>query len=195
VPDPSRRSHALVSFSQYLHGREPLHILDFGPASQANLDYVTGFGHRLYAEDLLHTLDNFFTPEETAAGKLSDVRIEDFLNATLGFADMSTDGALLWDTIQFLPPELVQPFVDRLYRILAPDSCLFVLFHPETAHDVASPHWGRVLDGSALLLKPRARRRQLMSFNNRSIERLFHRFQSVKFFLTREHLREVFVRR
>jgi hypothetical protein len=32
-------------------------------------------------------------------------------------------------------------------------------------------------------------------FNNRTLEKLFHRFESVKFFLTREHLREVIIKR
>ena len=32
-------------------------------------------------------------------------------------------------------------------------------------------------------------------FNNRTLEKMFHRFESVKFFLTREHLREVIVKR
>jgi hypothetical protein len=33
------------------------------------------------------------------------------------------------------------------------------------------------------------------SFNNRGLEKLFSKFESVKFFLTRESLREVIVRR
>jgi hypothetical protein len=32
-------------------------------------------------------------------------------------------------------------------------------------------------------------------FNNRCIEKLFHRFQSVKFFLAKDYLREIIVRR
>jgi hypothetical protein len=45
------------------------------------------------------------------------------------------------------------------------------------------------------LLVDRGRRRPAQFFNNRSLERLFQDFQSVKFFLTRNHLREVIVRR
>jgi hypothetical protein len=37
-------------------------------------------------------------------------------------------------------------------------------------------------------------RRPAQLFNNRSLEKLFHRFESVKFFLTREQLREVIVK-
>ena len=37
-------------------------------------------------------------------------------------------------------------------------------------------------------------RRPTQLFNNRSLEKLFDRFASVKFFLTREQLREVIVK-
>jgi hypothetical protein len=37
-------------------------------------------------------------------------------------------------------------------------------------------------------------RRPAQLFNNRGLERLFGRFDSVKFFLTRERLREVIVK-
>jgi hypothetical protein len=37
-------------------------------------------------------------------------------------------------------------------------------------------------------------RRPAQLFNNRSLEKLFGRFESVKFFLTKERLREVIVK-
>jgi hypothetical protein len=44
-------------------------------------------------------------------------------------------------------------------------------------------------------LTPRNQVRPVQYFNNRSLEKLFQKFNSVKFFLTRDHLREVIVRR
>jgi hypothetical protein len=41
----------------------------------------------------------------------------------------------------------------------------------------------------------RSQRRPAQIFNNRSLEKLFQDFQSVKFFLTRDRLREVIVKR
>ena len=46
-----------------------------------------------------------------------------------------------------------------------------------------------------LRLKPRGERLAGKILQNRDIERLFQRFNSVKFFLTRNNLREVIVRR
>jgi hypothetical protein len=41
----------------------------------------------------------------------------------------------------------------------------------------------------------RSRRKPAQIFNNRNLEKLFQEFSSVKFFLTRDHLREVIVKR
>jgi hypothetical protein len=45
-----------------------------------------------------------------------------------------------------------------------------------------------------LQVAQRGARRPAQLFNNRSLEKLFTRYDSVKFFLTRERLREVIVK-
>jgi len=53
----------------------------------------------------------------------------------------------------------------------------------------------RMVDQRTIGLNPRGTRKPAQPFNNRGLEKLFQKFQSVKFFLTRDHLREVIVRR
>ena len=53
----------------------------------------------------------------------------------------------------------------------------------------------RIQDKTTLRLVQRGTRPSAQLFNNRGLEKLFARFESVKFFLTRESLREVIVRR
>ena len=78
---------------------------------------------------------------------------------------------------------------------MRPGACMLAFFHAEeridTIPDVFLPHLGPPHHLSA----PRGRRRPAQFFNNRSLEKLFQDFDSVKFFLTRDHLREVIVRR
>ncbi len=195
VSPGGRRSYALESLSHRLDSLEGLQILDLGGINQSNLDYITGMGHRLYSEDLLRAYDSFFTLEEIQSRRLEDDRIEAFVNETLDFPDQSTDGALLWDTLQFLPPALSQAVLDRVFRILAPDSLVLALFHPETVGPAAAPYQCRILNRGQLLVAPRPARRPIEPFSTRSIERFFRRFQTVKFFLTRENLQEVIARR
>ena len=53
----------------------------------------------------------------------------------------------------------------------------------------------RIKDSQNLILAQRGTRKPAQIFNNRSLEKLFQKFESVKFFLTKEQLREVIVRR
>lgn len=197
-PEGARRSHALEAISAHFSSHESLHVLDLGGINQANLDFVTGFGHRLYAEDLVRSFDGFFSPGEISSGQFTEGRITSFLDQTFDFPDQSCDAAFVWDALQFLPSTLAQAVLDRLHRVLAPDSLLLACFHPDSSTPdtlAACPHSCRILDTRHLLLVPRPARRPIQPFNTRAIERFFHRFQSVKFFLTRENLQEVIARR
>jgi hypothetical protein len=194
-PQGARRSHALAALTRYLESQESLQVIDLGGINQANLDYVTGMGHRLYAEDLLRAYDTFFTDEERNSRVLEQPRIEEFLDHVLDFADQTADAALVWDTLQFLPAPLSQAILDRLFRILAPEAAVLAFFHPEGGQPLTSPHVCRILDGQTMTLTPRQVQRPTEPFNTRSIERFFQRFSAVKFFLTRENLQEVIARR
>lgn len=190
-----RRSYALESMSQWLGSQERLQILDFGGINQHNLDYVTGLGHRLYSEDLLRAYDSFFTAEERRGQQFPQPRIEAFLDETLDFPDQSADGALLWDTLQFLPGPLGQAVLDRVHRVLAPDSLVLALFHAESVGTEAIQQCCRILDGGHLQVTQRGSRRPIVTFTARGIEKFFRRFQALKFFLTRDNLQEVIARR
>ena len=185
----------MEGFTAFLRSRQGLQILDLGGLNQANLDFVLGLGHRLYSEDILRAFDSSFPGEEAAARLFPPSRLEEFLNQALINTDASCDGALLWDVLQFLPPPVTEALLDRLHRLLVPDSLLLAFFQPANGAAAAAPHSCRILESGQLQLIPRPSQRAVEPFTARSIERLFHRFSSVKFFLTREHLQEVIVKR
>ena len=85
--------------------------------------------------------------------------------------------------------------MDRLYQILRPKSYLLAFFHAEEKADTIPLYSYRIVESKVLSLTPRGQRKPAQYFNNRSLEKLFQKFDSVKFFLTRDHLREVIVRR
>lgn len=195
LPEGARRSHALESLTTYLGSRPGMHILDFGGINQANLDYLTGLGHRVYAVDLIRSFDQFFSTAELKADRLPPERVEAFLDSAFDFPDQSTDGALVWDTLQYLPRQVSDAALDRLYRILAPDSLVLAFFHPELAGSSACTHVCRMLDNRHLQILQKGTPRPVQSFNARGIERFFQAFRAVRFFVTRESLQEVVVRR
>jgi SAM-dependent methyltransferase len=191
----NRHSHGLDQFCASLEERPGLSILDLAGASQATVSFVTDYGHRLYSDDFVHQLDACFGEGDFYVNQTHPAKVERFLESALTFEDGSFDGALVWDTLQFLSPTLLQIVVERLHRILRPDSCMLAFFHSEEKIDTIPTYSYRISDHSNIMLVERGRRRPAQFFNNRSLEKIFQDFQSVKFFLTRDHLREVIVRR
>jgi hypothetical protein len=196
LPPQTRASHGLEQFFASIQDQENLSILDFAGASQANISFITALGHRIYSNDIVRTLEESFGNDGDFVANQSDPqRATAFLRESLDFPENSFDGALVWDTLQFLAPPLLQDTVDRLYHILRPQSYLLAFFHAEEKADTIPLYSYRIVEPKVLSLTPRGQRKAAQYFNNRSLEKLFQKFNSVKFFLTRDHLREVIVRR
>ena len=192
----TRLSNGLDQFFSAIHGGSNLSILDLSGASQANISFITSLGHRIYSEDILYSLDDCFGNTGDFLRSQSDVhRVSQFFEQTLDFPDAHFDGALIWDTLQFMTPSLLDQTVKRLSRILRPSSCLLAFFNADERVASIPVHSYRILDEKTLSLVPRGERASAQFFNNRSLEKIFQNFQSVKFFLTRDHLREVIVKR
>ena len=192
----TRASHGLEQFFSSIQGQENLSILDFAGASQANISFITTLGHRIYSNDIVRTLEEAFGSDgEFVANQSDPQRAAKFLRESLDFSQDSFDGALVWDTLQFLAPPLLQDTVDRLFHILRPQSYLLAFFHAEEKADTIPLYSYRIVESKVLSLTPRGQHKPAQYFNNRSLEKLFQKFNSVKFFLTRDHLREVIVRR
>lgn len=164
-------------------------------ASQSTVSFVTSFGHRLYSDDFLHQLDACFGDGDFYENQTHPGKVERFLDGALQFEDGAFDGVLVWDALQFLTPTLLEIVVRRLHRILRPGSYMLAFFHSEEKVETIPTYSFRIADHRTIALVERGRRRPAQFFNNRGLEKLFQDFQSVKFFLTRDHLREVIVRR
>jgi hypothetical protein len=191
----SRQSNGLEQFFSSLRDRSGLRILDFAGASQANVSFITSMGHSLASEDFMRSLELAFGDNDFYENQGDPRRADEFLQENLAFPADNFDGALVWDCLQFLTPHLLQITVDRLYDALRPDSYMLAFFYAnEKAKEIPIFNY-RITDEKTLLLTPKGYRAQGQQFNNRSLEKLFHRFQGVKFFLTRDNLREVIIRR
>ena len=191
----TRQSHGLEQFCSVIRERPGLSILDFGAASQANVTFLTEMGHKLASEDYVRSLELAFGGGDFYENQADPQRAAAFLSENLNFPPESFDGALVWDSFQFLSPNLLQPTVERLYEILRPKACVLAFFHSDEKSDTVPLYQYRIGDQRNLLLSPRGVRKRAQFFNNRGLEKLFQRFDSIKFFLTRDNLREVIVRR
>ncbi|MDX2151512.1 MAG: hypothetical protein SFV54_12315 [Bryobacteraceae bacterium] len=192
----NRQSPGLDQFFASIRDTLGLSLLDCAGASQANISFITGLGHRIYSEDVVRTLGTVFGQGEDFYGSQEKPElIEEFLTQTLTFNEGQFDGALIWDSFQFMQPALLAATIARLRVILRPNAYLLAFFHAdERAVEVPSYSY-RIVDYKTLQLTRRGARPAKQFFNNRALERLFQEFQSVKFFLTRDSLREVIVKR
>lgn len=194
-PEQTRQSNALDQFFNSVRDRSGLNLLDFAGANQSNVSYITSMGHRLSSEDFVRSLELTFGVDSLLDNQGNPHLVDQFLQDNLGFPYDSFDGALVWDSLQFLSPHLLQITVDRLFDTLRPGSSLLAFFHAnEKAKQIPLYNY-RIADQRSLLLQPRGWADCGQFFNNRALEKLFHRYKSVKFFLTRDNLREVIVRR
>jgi hypothetical protein len=195
VDDPGlRHSHALLSLTRHFETASPMQVLDLGGLNQQNLDLVTGFGHRLYAEDLAIGYQTFFSEDQRSRAEAPAETIEDFLHEFLPFTAHQLGAVLVWDRLQFLFPAAAAAFVARLSFLMAPGALLLALFHPEQLATAAPLSCRAGLDG-AITTSPRLPSRPVQQFNARAIEKLFSNFSSVKFYMTRDSLQEVLIRR
>jgi hypothetical protein len=187
----SRPSRALEQFFVYLQGQAGLSILDLAGASQENINFITNLGHRLYSEDFVRSLDDIFGGEDQTNAN----RIDQFLRNTLSFEKEQFDGVLVWDVLQYMKPALLAATLERLRAIVRPQCYLLAYYHSDENAEQVPFYSFQIKDRQNILLSQRGMRKPAQIFNNRSLEKLFQEFDSVKFFLTREQLREVIVKR
>lgn len=164
-------------------------------ANQANISFLTGLGHRLSSEDLLGAMDQCFGDGDFFENQAMASRAQRFLDQSLLFPDSHFDAALAWDTLQFFAPGLLEQVIERLMRVMRPGGLILAFFSSNDKIDRMPLYSYRIQDAKTLLLVPRGTERQVQFFNNRAIERLFGNAQSLKFFLSRDHLREVLIRK
>lgn len=189
----TRQSRGLEQFFFNVRDIVGLSILDCAGANQDNIDFLINLGHKVYSQDLVRNLDDAFGRDP--AEQTNPSRIEYFLKQNFEYPAEALDGVLLWDSLQFMSPALLNATVERLYDVMRPKSYLLAFFTATERATQVPSHAFRIADNKTIVLAERDVRAAGQVFNNRNLEKLFGKFESVKFFLTRESLREVIVRR
>lgn len=197
VRSETRPSTAIHEFLESIRDQIGLTILDFSGACEQNVSFITGLRHRLYAESLPKAVETIFGAGggDEEARFSSPERIQNFLEYSLNFEPASVDAVLLWDGLEWLSPEAQRAVAGRIHNILRPGGTAFAVFHTEAAAPTVPVHHFRLHDSRSLIITDMGMDRAHRLFTNRNIEKLFENFQQVKFFLSRDQLREVVIRR
>ena len=193
-PTPTTRpSRGLEEFFAQIRDTSGLTLLELGGANQKNVSFITDLGHRLYSEDFLRILNEAFGSDDTV-DQTNPGRIEYFLKQALDYPAGHFDGVLVWDVLEYLNPVLLNAVVERLHHIVRPKAYLLAFFHSDDKLEQVPYYAFRIAQTNSLEILQNGMRRPAQLYNNRSLEKLFGKFESVKFFLTKERLREVIVK-
>jgi SAM-dependent methyltransferase len=190
----TRHSSGFDQFCGFLRSADGLSILDMSGASQANISFITSLGHRISSDDIVGTMQQCFGTDFLESQQAAS-NAQRFIEQTLTFPDQSFDGALVWDALQFLSSPVLEDTVSQLLRVMRPGGQMLLFFNADEKATRIPVYNYRIQDHKTLLQAPRGGYQPSQYFNNRMLERLFERAASLKFFLTRDHLREVIVRR
>ena len=207
----TRRSSGLGELARTWASEDPLCILDLGATSANNIRFFTERGHRIYSEDLLSASTDpaLVTKDEQGQPTLDSRK---FLEENLVYPAAHFDVVLCWNMPDYLEESLVKPVVGRLWSVLKPGAMILAFFHTKDAGP-DSPCYRYHITGPDLFdMQPVFPQRETRRgptgavhraigsgfrlqrvFNNRHVENLFRDFASIKFFLSRDNIREVLV--
>ena len=200
----TRRSSGMGEVSRLLNSQEALCVLDMGATSASNIRFFTGKGHKNYSEDLLRSsLDPTLRIPDSDGKPVVDSK--KFLDENLVYPNALFDVVLCWNLPDYMEENLVKPTIDRLWSVMKPGGLLLAFFHTRDAGPDSVCYRYHVTDSDMLEMqevhfappgKPVSEKqspRLQRVFNNRHIENLFRDFSSIKFFLSRDSIREVLV--
>lgn len=198
-----RRSSGWGQMLRHCKKVENLRVLDVGPTSSNNINYLTGLGHSIYMADLVQeAADPVWRIEGDAQGAAAAQQAYDiagFLSQQMEFAGRKFDVVLLWDALDFLPAPFVAPVVARLCQVCEPGALLLGFFHsPMRGTDAQRQRaYSRyhLTDEDVLLVQPVECHVSPASYNNRDIEKIFAGFSGSRFLLAKDNMREVIVTR
>jgi hypothetical protein len=196
----SRHSSGWGRLLERMRTEESQRVLDVGPTSSRNINFVTSMGHSIYLANLVEDAAkrDWIVPQEDGSAGVFDV--ERFLTTHLNFSGRGFDIVLLWDTADYLPEELLKPVLERIYEVMAPDGQMLAMFHsPPGASSLGAPKPNfcryHLTDTSKVDVQRATEYPVLTTYTNRQIEGLLESYKGFHFFLGNDNVREVLVTR
>ena len=188
-----RHSSGWARLSKHMKVDTSLRVLDIGPTSAGNINFITGLGHSIYMANLAEDATRPEYLVQSDAGPSYDV--DRFLREHLDFAGRTFDVIALWDTADYLPAAIVQPVIDRLHAVLEPGGLLLAFYHSKATGDEAEFARYHLTDTDQVQIQRVGGLPILQTFTNRQVEQAFAKYAGYKFFLAKDTIREVVVTR
>jgi Methyltransferase domain len=172
-----------------------LRVLDIGPTSPNNINFLTNLGHSVYMADLV---EEAVKPEwmlPAVEGEAQGYDAERFLARHMDFGDRKFDVVLLWDALDYIPPSLGDAILDRLTAVLADPGMALAFFHSRSTGPETTFCRYHIGDGDVIHTQEGPDHPILRTYQNRQIEALLQNIGSCRFLLAKDNTREVIVSR
>lgn len=181
---------------KYLQEHSNLRVLDIGPTSSQNINYLTELGHSVYMADVVHeSLSGQWTLPPEEEGGEPRFNVSGFFEQNLNFGGREFDVVLLWSTLDYIPQGLVLPLIQHLKDSVVRGGAILAIFHSKaTGPNTAFCRYH--LTGSNVIEMQEAEPHPVLRvYTNRKIEELFTQFSNSRFFLAKDNLYEVILTR
>jgi SAM-dependent methyltransferase len=191
VDRPPRNSSGWRDILAYLKETESLRVLDFGATSSHNINYLTGMGHSVYMANVVQEAARPEWRKPLEEGGAPEFDVAGFVEANLNFSGRDFDVVLVWDTADYLPPELVPALFARLHEVLRPHGRLLAFFQGSAPSPQTPFARYQLTDSEQLLLLASGTFPFQRMYQTRQIEKFLVGYASVRFFLGKDNIREV----
>jgi len=186
-----RHSSGWKELLKHLRSEESLRILDIGPTSSTNINYITSLGHSIYMANLV---EEAAKPDWLLRGEADEPAgfdVDRFLESNLNFPGRIFDVVILWDTADYLPAVLLPAVINRIQSVMQEGGLMLAFFHTkvEGADTVFSRY--HLTDTDVVEMQRAGNYPVLHTYNNRQIENMLSGFSNYRFFLAKDNLREV----
>ena len=196
-PDASRinrHSSGWNELLKHLRTQDSLRILDIGPTSSSNINYITNLGHSIYMANVVEEASKPEWQVPGEAGEPTGFDVEGFLESNLNFSGRMFDVVILWDTADYLPESLLGPVLSRIHQVLQPGGLMLAFFHAASTPETTFCRY-HLTDTDVVEMQQAGNYPLLNIYSNRKIENMLSEFSSYRFFLAKDSLREVIITR
>ncbi len=189
-----RHSSGWKDLLKHLKTEESLRVLDIGPTSSTNINYITSLGHSIYMANLVEEAakPEWLIPGEGGEAAVFDV--DGFLASNLNFSGRTFDVVILWDTADYLPEPLLVPVFSRIHQVMEPGGLMLAFFHATAGPENSFCRY-HLTDTDVVEMQKAGNYPLLNVYSNRKIENMLKDFSTYRFFLAKDSLREVIITR
>ena len=190
-----RHSSGWVKILSRLKEAPGLRVLDIGPTSPNNINFLTSLGHSVYMADLV---EEAIKPEwmlpATEEGTVN-YNANGFIAKHMDFGDRKFDIVLLWDALDYIPDSIADAVLRRLTLVLSEHAQTLAFFHSKKSGPETIFCRYHITDSDTLETQAGTNHPVVRNYQNRQIENLLQDLGSCRFYLAKDNTREVVVSR